>query len=49
LQRLNQVVEGSRGLGLASLLDLVLFGVEDRDQALAIRDAVQAFIISAKS
>ena len=49
LHELESVVEGFRLLGREEQLEVILYGVECQEQALAVRDAVQNFVVRTKT
>ena len=48
-QNLDRVVPGIRIMNKDDQLDVILYGVEDPQQSLSIRDHVENFIVRAKS
>jgi len=49
IQNLERVVPGIRVMTKDNQLDVILYGVDDPDQSVSIRDHVESFIIRAKS
>jgi len=49
IQNLERVVPGIRVMNKDKQLDMILYGVDDPDQSVSIRDHVESFIIKAKS
>ena len=49
LQDLDSIVPGFRLLARLEQLDIILYGVEATLQALAVRDAVQTFVVKTKT
>ena len=49
LQDLDSIVPGFRLLARLEQLDIILYGVEATLQALALRDAVQTFVVKTKT
>ena len=49
LQELDTIVPGFRLLARSQQLDIILYGVESHQLALAVRDAVQTFVVKTKT
>ena len=49
LQELDTLVPGFRLLARPEQLDIILYGVESHQVALAVRDAVQSFVVKTKT
>ena len=49
VQELDTIVPGFRLLARTQQLDIILYGVESHQVALAVRDAVQTFVVRTKT
>ena len=49
MQELDRIVPGFSLLARIQQLDIILYGVESHQSALAVRDAVQTFVVKTKT